>query len=457
VAVDAAARSALLRHAALARGPPPGTRYRSDSSLCCPAAPPTVGHTPLLPPPRPLLLSRVPPPSRFFHSTTAFACPGNTTDIFTPGAAAASPFGRPADRTVGVLLGGMNRVVSADRSKNQITVQAGMKVKQLFDEATALGMSVPLGTPPAFSDLMIGGVMLTGAHGSNFGGKSCLVRGPRGAAGCSGARLPRLGGAGREGTARSCCRARWSKAVSTARNNSAARIGLGCLSNLAQPLPQLPSLPGPAARAQPLPAPPQSHQSDIMTEFKWVNAKGEVLTSARDSPEGRAVVGSIGLLGVVTEVTLQLAPLSNTRFDTVWKRGDGSIAADIVSMLRETPHMLVVWRPDMGKYNAVRLREVPLTTPDTGATQTIELPAFVASAMGTTLRTWEVRVARGRRRAARRFLNGGAAGRRAARRRSAAAAQACRCRGAGARPAAAASSGRKRLALTPFPRPRARP
>jgi hypothetical protein len=38
----------------------------------------------------------------------------------------------------------------------------------------------------------------------------------------------------------------------------------------------------------------------------------------------------------------------------------------------------------------ISTRQVPLSTPDTGATQTIELPAFVASAMGTTLRTWEV-------------------------------------------------------------------
>lgn len=126
-----------------------------------------------------------------------------------------------------------------------------------------------------------------------------------------------------------------------------------------------------------------------MINMTWVNAHGEVVRSPRDSPEGRAIVGSLGLLGVVTEMTLQLSPASNTRFDTVWKKSDSDIASDILGMLKETPHMLVVWRPDMNKYNAVRLAEVPLSTPDTGATQTIELPAFVASAMGGTLRAWE--------------------------------------------------------------------
>lgn len=127
-----------------------------------------------------------------------------------------------------------------------------------------------------------------------------------------------------------------------------------------------------------------------MLNFTWVNSQGEVITSQRDSPEGRAVVGGLGLVGIVTEMSLQLAPASHTRFDTVWKRPDTNIAQEILDLLKETPHMLVVWRPDMGKYNAVRLREVSTGTPNTGATQTIELPQFVASAMGITLRTWEV-------------------------------------------------------------------
>jgi FAD/FMN-containing dehydrogenase len=97
-----------------------------------------------------------------------------------------------------------------------------------------------------------------------------------------------------------------------------------------------------------------------MLSVTWVDASGAVVRSTRDSPEGRAIVGSLGLLGVVTEVTLQLTPASNTRFDTVWKKSDASIATDILEMLQETPHMLVVWRPDMNRYNAVRLREVGL-------------------------------------------------------------------------------------------------
>ncbi len=93
----------------------------------------------------------------------------------------------------------------------------------------------------------------------------------------------------------------------------------------------------------------------------------------------------------MTELTLQLGPPTHARFDTVWKKGDETIADDIMMMLADTPRMLVVWRPDMGRYNAVRLREVPTSVAQTGATQTIEMPEWIAAAGGATIRTWEVR------------------------------------------------------------------
>jgi hypothetical protein len=128
-------------------------------------------HPSAPPPPHPR-----PPGPRFFHSTNAFACPSNTTNIFTPEAGSRPAFGAAPDLSVGVLLGGMDRVLWADPATHTLRVQAGMTVRQLLEAATAANMSVPLGTVPAFADLMLGGVLLTGAHGSNYRGKSNLVR-----------------------------------------------------------------------------------------------------------------------------------------------------------------------------------------------------------------------------------------------------------------------------------------
>jgi FAD/FMN-containing dehydrogenase len=95
-------------------------------------------------------------------------------------------YGPQPDLSVGVLLGGMDKVLSSDPVRHRMRVQAGMTVKQLLEAATEAGMSVPLGVVPAFADLMLGGVLLTGAHGTNFGGASNLVR-------------PALQGAARQG------------------------------------------------------------------------------------------------------------------------------------------------------------------------------------------------------------------------------------------------------------------
>jgi len=253
------------------------------------------------PQPKPDPLSNQP---RRFHGTTAFNCPSNASNIYIPEDGSRPAIGAPPDLSIGVLLGGMNKVLSVDKERHLMRVQSGMTIKQLLDEATARGMSVPLGSVTAFADLMVGGVLLTGAHGSNYRGKSNL--------------------------------------------------------------------------------------GDLLQDLTWVDARGETRHSARDSVEGRAIVGGLGLLGVLTEVTLLLGPPSNTRFSTVWKKDDGSIAADIFEMLKATPRMLIVWRPDLHKYNAVRLEEVPLSVKETGATQTIQMPEWLAAAGGATIRTWEV-------------------------------------------------------------------
>lgn len=95
-----------------------------------------------------------------------------------PSAAAPAPSAiTPASNitSVTLLLDNMTRVLSVDKAANQMRVQAGMLITQLLKEATAAGMSVPLGTVPAFGDLTLGGVLVTGAHGTGHQATSSLV------------------------------------------------------------------------------------------------------------------------------------------------------------------------------------------------------------------------------------------------------------------------------------------
>ena len=97
-----------------------------------------------------------------FHSTSSLIC--NT--------AASSPQPR-----VMVLMEQLNQVLSTNKAKSQLRVQAGMDMKGLLAAATAAGMSVPLIALPDYLGLSVGGVIATGATGTGQGtGTSCLVR-----------------------------------------------------------------------------------------------------------------------------------------------------------------------------------------------------------------------------------------------------------------------------------------
>lgn len=69
----------------------------------------------------------------------------------------------------------MTRVLAIDHKKYQIRVQAGMFATQLLAEAAKANMSCPLGSIPAFGDLTLGGVLVTGAHGSGHKTTSSVV------------------------------------------------------------------------------------------------------------------------------------------------------------------------------------------------------------------------------------------------------------------------------------------
>lgn len=126
---------------------------------------------------------------RAFHSTAPFTCPGGSLrthpnwenkPVPDPLSAAAAPSSAvsPASNVTSVsfLLDSMNKVLAVDPAAKQMRVQAGMLITQLLKEATAAGMSVPLGSVPAFGDLTLGGVLVTGAHGTGHKATSSLVR-----------------------------------------------------------------------------------------------------------------------------------------------------------------------------------------------------------------------------------------------------------------------------------------
>jgi FAD/FMN-containing dehydrogenase len=68
--------------------------------------------------------------------------------------------------SVGILQDKMNKTVVYNASKHTMTIQAGMKLREFAAEATRVGMSVQVGSLPAYAGLTVGGVLSTSGHGS---------------------------------------------------------------------------------------------------------------------------------------------------------------------------------------------------------------------------------------------------------------------------------------------------
>lgn len=75
-------------------------------------------------------------------------------------------------------------------------------------------------------------------------------------------------------------------------------------------------------------------QGDIVAELTWVDGLGNVRRDSRDSDAGRALVGGLGVAGLVTELLLQLEPPSLTAVDTRFKQHDGKLFEDVMDMLQ---------------------------------------------------------------------------------------------------------------------------
>ncbi|CAM6121955.1 unnamed protein product [Calypogeia fissa] len=100
-----------------------------------------------------------------------------------------------------------------------------------------------------------------------------------------------------------------------------------------------------------------SSLGDLVTSIKWVNAKGDIITSNIADEKGRfeirGLLGGIGLLGIMCEVTFRFLPAGSLAQVEIWTKEDSTIAADVKHQLQAyTPHILYFWRPDLGFYRA---------------------------------------------------------------------------------------------------------
>ncbi|KAF8060339.1 GULLO1 [Scenedesmus sp. PABB004] len=96
-----------------------------------------------------------------FHSSAHFVCPNSPLRR-----GGALPSGAPEPLSAALLTTRLNRVLAVDKARLTMRVGAGMRYTELLKAATAAGMSVQLGTPPAYAGLTLGGVLATTAHGS---------------------------------------------------------------------------------------------------------------------------------------------------------------------------------------------------------------------------------------------------------------------------------------------------
>jgi hypothetical protein len=75
-------------------------------------------------------------------------------------------------------------------------------------------------------------------------------------------------------------------------------------------------------------------QADTVLDVTFVDGKGKVVTLNRTHPDFKALNGGLGLLGVMTEMTIQMTPPTNTQLITWYNVNDNNIITDIPKMLK---------------------------------------------------------------------------------------------------------------------------
>lgn len=64
--------------------------------------------------------------------------------------------------------------------------------------------------------------------------------------------------------------------------------------------------------------------------------------------------GGLGVYGVITELLIQLTPPTYTALTTI-ELPDTNMLSDVKQMLKTSPHVLVLWRPDINRFRAFQL------------------------------------------------------------------------------------------------------
>lgn len=75
-------------------------------------------------------------------------------------------------------------------------------------------------------------------------------------------------------------------------------------------------------------------QADIVTSITFVDGCGRINTVDRNSLVGRGLAGGVGMLGIITEVTLQLKPgLSKAKVFAIGPKPDADIAQEFKNLI----------------------------------------------------------------------------------------------------------------------------
>ncbi|WP_020409597.1 D-arabinono-1,4-lactone oxidase [Hahella ganghwensis] len=107
-------------------------------------------------------------------------------------------------------------------------------------------------------------------------------------------------------------------------------------------------------------AKPSNMIADYVTELKIVDGLGDVRVLTGEELNAARV--NLGVLGVVTEVTIQLEPAFKVRADVKGYRDDKGLEDIIIDIAKQNYSANIAWFPGLGRYTTTLYNPVPLST-----------------------------------------------------------------------------------------------